>query len=155
MMQQWFSQREVSPAPDVIILATQPLVDRFQRRVKMLTYEQLRNELIERQQCVLESIIQSLQFDNKIEMEIMCGTMDMVRHDFNIHDREDVDVVATAVRELAEGVYGELQRLNAYQNGYLFYQYHSLEGRDIVMIRLQMDETESKGQHGRRMRRHW
>lgn len=149
MMQQWFSQSAVSVVPDAIILPTTSLLNQFVRRVQMLAYEDMRSELIERQGFVVECLIQALQYDHKVQTEIMCGAMDIMRHEFNIHDREEAGLVASAMMELAEGIYNELQRIHAYQNGYLYYQYHSLDGRDVVMIRLSLPEIHAKGNHGR------
>jgi len=152
MMQQWSLQKETLAAPDIIILGTQRMVEQFRRRIRMLTYEQLRNDLLEKEAVVLESLIQALQYDNKVQTEIMCGTMDVIRHDFDIQDREDIGLVASALIELAEGLYLELQRVGAYQNGYLYYQYHSFEDRDLVMARLTLPEISAKGNYGRQRR---
>jgi hypothetical protein len=134
-MQQWFSPVRTSAVPDAIILNTQSLVVSFRKSIRQLKHEHLRDELVDKEVHLLESIIQSLQFDNRVELELRCGSMDVVRCEFDIHNNEDLIIITEAVVELGYGIYCELQRLRAYQQGYLYYQYHGMDGYDIIMAR--------------------
>lgn len=136
MMEQWSLERRTLACPDAIILNTNRAMKQFRECLKRLQHDYLREEIGHKEVRVLESVIQALQFDKRVEMEVRFGAMDVLRAEFGIEDRDDLAVVTDAVLGLAYDMYSELVRLGAYQNSYLFYQYHSLVGQDVVMVRI-------------------
>lgn len=141
MMGQWYLRKPILMGPpEGVVLDTRALVKNLRDRISAIQQEQLKEELLEKEDRIVEMVVEALQFEKNIELELRYGCADVVRCEFGITERDQVDVISDILAEFGLGLYRELQRLAAYQKGYLYYQFHTLLGPDIVMLRLHVPE---------------
>lgn len=117
--------------PDYLILNTSDLVTSLRKKLEPTDADEKE---------ILNSIFQSLMYSKNahLELEYSCYYILNQMFGYNgecIHEPGVRPIIAELEKfgiELLE----QLQRLNAYRNGYLFYQYMQMLGADIVLVRL-------------------
>lgn len=77
----------------------------------------------------------------KVELAYSCMHL-IAGHLGSSHELAHVKL-ARLIHDFGEEVISKLQHLRAYQNGYLYYQFHDWYGNDLVLQRLIVDNINS------------
>jgi translation initiation factor 2 alpha subunit (eIF-2alpha) len=121
--------------PDYVILDTRNLVKFLRTKIKALI------EIEVTEEDVLETIFEAMSYDNSnTNLNIDASCQCAARYHLGAAFAQDADDTAEAMSEFASKIYSDLKRLNAYRNGYLFYQFVQLLGNDILLTRLELPE---------------
>ena len=122
-----------------LILDTAKLVNDLRIRLKML------EELDFKESEIINLIFQSIMFERDAEMELAYECMNIVKECLGpFHSGEinnslgttygiDVRVITNAMYKLGSELIKQLQHLKAYNNGYLFFNFNQMLGKDIVL----------------------
>lgn len=126
--------------PEHIILDTAPLIKRLRAETAKL------QEVDAEETEIIELVIQALMFRLTAHEELDYSCMEVVQKYlgcsiatpyFKSSFMCDIEEIVKAIRAFGLALYDELERLDAYTNGYLFYQYLQMTGADVVLVRTQ------------------
>jgi len=120
------------PAPDSLILDSSQLIDKLRKG--------MRDCDITEETEIVDSVIQSLQFHKNALMELEFSCRMLIGQRMGMECVTDYEPIITAMATFGYALFEQLERLNAYNNGYLFYQFRQMLGADIVLMRIQPPE---------------
>jgi hypothetical protein len=122
------NQNNYSVEPDHLILNTSAILKTLRQQIEALESDE---------HDILTSIFESLQYRNKdTPMEIEYSANWFISQKMGYECIPDFLPQIDAMTEFGNYMFNELQRMQAYRNGYLFYQYRQLIGNDIVLVKL-------------------
>jgi hypothetical protein len=127
--------------PECLILNTTGLIRKLRKEIQALDAEE--NEIV-------SSVLEALMFRKNAIMELGFSVNHIISQRMGIDSVEYFRPEIEAIEDFGYKLFQELQRLNAYRNGYLFYQYMQMLNTDMVLIRLQLPELNI--QQGRRIK---
>lgn len=130
------------PAPDHLILNTAGLVKQLRNAIRELDDTE-ENEIV-------SSVLEALTYRNNAPLELEYSVNTIIAQRMGIENIEYFRPMIDAIEAFGQALFAELQRLNAYRNGYLFYQYMRMLNADIVLVRLVPPDLNP----GRTMRRY-
>ncbi len=135
----WQSPANRSPIPENVILETAELLKTLRKRIEALTEADVSEE------SLLETIVCALGFEKNLQLELdvscQCFARDLLGAEF----AEKADVAASAMSEFGVELFKKLKDINAYQNGYLFYTFMRLLGKDMVLVRMEVPDASYNG----------
>lgn len=114
-----------------MILNTATLIKKLRQEIKDLDAEE---------HDIVTSVLEALMFHNNAQMELAYSVNNIIAQRMGIESVEYFRPVIDAIEEFGQKLFDELTRLNAYRNGYLFYQYMQMLNADMVLVRLQPPE---------------
>ena len=130
--------RSVAPTitPDRVILDTTALIKTLRTKLQQLHSDQLKEDLLSKEDRLVELLVEALQFNNMhLELELAVTCTDVLRSEFGICE-DDLEHVAHPLFDFGLGLYEIMQKLKAYQRGYMFYQFSQMLGPDVVIMRI-------------------
>lgn len=109
----------------------------------MLVQSQRFEYMLPEEDGIAELILQALMYERRATDELVYACMGVVEDAMGSDCVEDYLKLSKLIHQLGIAVFEKLQMLRAYQNGYLFYQFHNWYGKDMVLQRLTMDHINS------------
>ena len=82
-----------------------------------------------------EYLLAPLTYESKVCEALVNNSADIVMNFMGTPFEDDAVELANMLNRTGEHIYNELVNAGAYQNGYLFYQYHGWCGLDLVLGR--------------------
>ncbi len=82
-----------------------------------------------------EYLLTPLAYESRVATELVNNSADIVMDFMGTPFEDQATELANLLNRTGEHIFNELQIAGAYQNGYLFYQYHGWCGLDLVLGR--------------------
>lgn len=123
-------QRPNKRTPDCIILNIGEIVKTLLNKIRQL------NDLIPEEDSIMELVMESLAYEQNAMLELSYSVLDTMREAMGSIYDADVTVASNAVMQFGDAVFKELQRIKAYHNGYLHYQFLQWLESDVILVRL-------------------
>jgi hypothetical protein len=117
--------------PSAVILDTDALLEKLRKDIVFLTENCVPEDKI------LESVFEALQFDRNVEMELSLSAQFML---YNFLGEKLTDYersFGSSIIDFGLALHQQLKQIRAYRNGYLFYHFCQLLGRDVVITHLE------------------
>lgn len=88
---------------------------------------------------VVQFVLDAIAYERKAPTELEYACLDLMREAMGTDYMADTQRAVQAVSGFGRSLVEQLQRLRVYQNGYLFYHFHSWCGQDLVLMRFTPD----------------
>lgn len=85
-------------------------------------------------------IMESIMYEQHARQELNYACLDLVKEELGTECVESWKRLANLINSFGEDILSKLQCLRAYQNGYLYYQFHAWYGNDLVLSRLDVEK---------------
>ena len=90
---------------------------------------------------LIQFIISVIQFEKDAEIELDYAILEAIGLGLNEEHGDDIIFAVNAMRSFGLNLFKELQRVGIYQNGYLRYCLHLIQGTRIYFRKIVIDEV--------------
>jgi hypothetical protein len=88
---------------------------------------------------IAQIVLDSIMYEQHARMELQYAALELIRNELgSAHENAHIKL-ARLIHDFGDGIVSRLKYLRAYQNGYLYYQFHDWYGNDLVLQRLIVD----------------
>lgn len=123
--------------PEHIILSTADIIKAVGQKFESLPGFSYDEEFLSQE--AVDMILSYLHFEREAELEMGYGCLEMVDNFLGTAFADRTTDAANAMIALGTAILEQLRHIRAYQNGYLFYAFHSWCGKDLVLVRFTVD----------------
>ncbi|BDD79524.1 hypothetical protein [Burkholderia phage FLC9] len=88
---------------------------------------------------IAQIVLDSIMYEQHARMELQYAALELIRNELGDAHETAYIKLARLIHSFGEDVLQKLKYLRAYQNGYLYYQFHDWYGNDLVLQRLIVD----------------
>jgi hypothetical protein len=88
---------------------------------------------------IAQIVMESIMYEGRAQDELNYACVEMFMNELGTECETSYKRLANLLNRFGSDVFHKLRALKAYQNGYLYYQFHDWLGKDMVLRRLNVE----------------